>query len=51
VIGSTGKLSGYRWGIERKATLLEKESEGAQGLTDSAPPNDRISACVKDRYR
>lgn len=25
VIASDGKLSGYRWGIERKKTLLEKE--------------------------
>jgi AraC family transcriptional regulator of adaptative response/methylated-DNA-[protein]-cysteine methyltransferase len=26
VIGSSGALSGYRWGIERKKQLLEKES-------------------------
>lgn len=26
VIGSNGDLSGYRWGIERKRTLLEKEA-------------------------
>jgi len=26
VIGSDGRLAGYRWGIERKAALLEKES-------------------------
>jgi AraC family transcriptional regulator of adaptative response/methylated-DNA-[protein]-cysteine methyltransferase len=25
VIGSDGKLSGYRWGIDRKATILERE--------------------------
>ncbi|MEP7148350.1 MAG: bifunctional DNA-binding transcriptional regulator/O6-methylguanine-DNA methyltransferase Ada [Acidobacteriota bacterium] len=25
VVGSDGKLSGYRWGIERKKALLEKE--------------------------
>jgi AraC family transcriptional regulator of adaptative response/methylated-DNA-[protein]-cysteine methyltransferase len=25
VIGSTGQLTGYRWGVERKRTLLEKE--------------------------
>jgi AraC family transcriptional regulator of adaptative response/methylated-DNA-[protein]-cysteine methyltransferase len=25
VIGSAGKLSGYRWGIERKKALLDKE--------------------------
>jgi AraC family transcriptional regulator of adaptative response/methylated-DNA-[protein]-cysteine methyltransferase len=27
VIASSGKLSGYRWGIERKRHLLEKESK------------------------
>jgi len=25
VIGSDGKLAGYKWGIERKKLLLEKE--------------------------
>jgi AraC family transcriptional regulator of adaptative response/methylated-DNA-[protein]-cysteine methyltransferase len=30
VIGQSGKLSGYRWGAERKRLLLEKESAGAQ---------------------
>jgi AraC family transcriptional regulator of adaptative response/methylated-DNA-[protein]-cysteine methyltransferase len=27
VIGSNGKLSGYRWGIERKKQILEREKE------------------------
>jgi AraC family transcriptional regulator of adaptative response/methylated-DNA-[protein]-cysteine methyltransferase len=27
VIGSNGKLSGYRWGIERKKAILEREQE------------------------
>ncbi|HMS41217.1 MAG TPA: bifunctional DNA-binding transcriptional regulator/O6-methylguanine-DNA methyltransferase Ada [Pyrinomonadaceae bacterium] len=27
VIGKSGDLSGYRWGIERKAKLLQKESD------------------------
>lgn len=27
VIGKSGDLSGYRWGIERKAKILQKESE------------------------
>jgi AraC family transcriptional regulator of adaptative response/methylated-DNA-[protein]-cysteine methyltransferase len=27
VIGSDGKLSGYKWGIERKKALLDKEKE------------------------
>jgi len=32
VIGSNGKLSGYRWGIDRKSKLLEKE--GANTVRD-----------------
>jgi AraC family transcriptional regulator of adaptative response/methylated-DNA-[protein]-cysteine methyltransferase len=27
VIGSTGKLTGYRWGVERKRVLLDREQE------------------------
>jgi AraC family transcriptional regulator of adaptative response/methylated-DNA-[protein]-cysteine methyltransferase len=27
VVRSDGNLSGYRWGIERKQLLLERESE------------------------
>jgi AraC family transcriptional regulator of adaptative response/methylated-DNA-[protein]-cysteine methyltransferase len=27
VVGSDGKLSGYRWGVERKKALLEREKE------------------------
>lgn len=30
VIGADGKLSGYRWGIERKARLLAQESQTIQ---------------------
>jgi AraC family transcriptional regulator of adaptative response/methylated-DNA-[protein]-cysteine methyltransferase len=30
VIGSNGKLSGYRWGIERKAQLLKEESSKSE---------------------
>lgn len=29
VIGSDGKLGGYRWGVERKKRLLEREAEAA----------------------
>jgi AraC family transcriptional regulator of adaptative response/methylated-DNA-[protein]-cysteine methyltransferase len=25
VVGSTGKLTGYRWGVERKQALLDRE--------------------------
>jgi AraC family transcriptional regulator of adaptative response/methylated-DNA-[protein]-cysteine methyltransferase len=28
VVGSDGKLTGYRWGVERKRKLLEKERSG-----------------------
>ena len=31
VIGSNGKLSGYRWGIERKKQILEKEAKAGEG--------------------
>jgi AraC family transcriptional regulator of adaptative response/methylated-DNA-[protein]-cysteine methyltransferase len=30
VVGATGALTGYRWGIERKRKLLEKEREPAR---------------------
>ena len=30
VIGSDGKLSGYRWGIERKKQILEKEAKRSE---------------------
>jgi len=26
VVGSNGKLTGYRWGLERKKKLLEQEA-------------------------
>lgn len=30
VIGTTGKLSGYRWGLERKRKLLSREAEAVK---------------------
>jgi AraC family transcriptional regulator of adaptative response/methylated-DNA-[protein]-cysteine methyltransferase len=30
VVGASGSLTGYRWGIERKRLLLEAESAGAK---------------------
>ena len=34
VIASNGKLSGYRWGVARKSTLLERESSSANANDD-----------------
>jgi AraC family transcriptional regulator of adaptative response/methylated-DNA-[protein]-cysteine methyltransferase len=31
VVGADGKLSGYRWGVERKKTLLERERANRNG--------------------
>ncbi|MBA4183426.1 MAG: bifunctional DNA-binding transcriptional regulator/O6-methylguanine-DNA methyltransferase Ada [Acidobacteria bacterium] len=36
VIASTGKLSGYRWGIERKARLLAREKANSQRVLKKA---------------
>ena len=43
VVGASGALAGYRWGMERKRVLLEKE--GAV-LTKSAAPADASMASV-----
>lgn len=32
VVRSDGTLAGYRWGVERKAALIEREREGAMGF-------------------
>jgi AraC family transcriptional regulator, regulatory protein of adaptative response / methylated-DNA-[protein]-cysteine methyltransferase len=36
VVRDDGKMGGYRWGIERKRTLLQMEQEGARGRRSSA---------------
>lgn len=36
VVRENGDLGGYRWGIERKAALLQKEKESAELLVPSA---------------
>jgi hypothetical protein len=39
VVRRDGELAGYRWGVDRKAALLEREAAGA-GRTDAA---ERVS--------
>jgi AraC family transcriptional regulator of adaptative response/methylated-DNA-[protein]-cysteine methyltransferase len=37
VVGRDGSLRGYRWGLERKAALLEREAAGAESTSDPVP--------------
>jgi alkylated DNA nucleotide flippase Atl1 len=45
IVGATGSLTGYRWGVERKRMLLEAESRTIIAKEDSnasyrrAPPD------------
>ncbi len=36
VVGSNGQLRGYRWGLERKGKLLEREKRGQAGAAPEA---------------
>ena len=36
VVGADGELRGYRWGVERKQALLEREKESDLSLSSGA---------------
>lgn len=38
VVGSDGKLTGYRWGLDNKRRLLERETVQREATTDASPP-------------
>lgn len=38
VVGSNGKLTGYRWGLEKKRRLLEREAVAREAEADASPP-------------
>jgi AraC family transcriptional regulator of adaptative response/methylated-DNA-[protein]-cysteine methyltransferase len=46
VVGSDGKLTGYRWGLDRKRALLNLESR----RTPAAGPNQVISKLDNEEY-
>lgn len=37
VVGSDGKLTGYRWGLEKKRLLLEREASARETDADTSP--------------
>jgi AraC family transcriptional regulator of adaptative response/methylated-DNA-[protein]-cysteine methyltransferase len=36
VVREDGELAGYRWGVERKKTLLQQEQQGSKGRSGVA---------------
>ncbi len=46
VVGSDGKLTGYRWGVERKKKLLEAEGVGTSQLKSHTQP---VTAAARQR--
>jgi AraC family transcriptional regulator of adaptative response/methylated-DNA-[protein]-cysteine methyltransferase len=41
VVGKDGSLTGYRWGVERKKTLLDREGRSAGASALAAPRSGR----------
>lgn len=46
VVGKSGALTGYRWGLERKRALLEREREEAHG---ALPATDKPATSLRPR--
>jgi O-6-methylguanine DNA methyltransferase len=47
VVAADGKLTGFRWGIERKRMLLEKERGQSAAASTGSSDSTRESSAVK----
>lgn len=41
IVRTDGSLSGYRWGVERKAELLQREQERVGAMPEDGPPKEK----------